>query len=204
MGVVLSTGPSPFPPRLTARLPWNYITGLSAPGSSVTGLVTYRLNGPYDPDTSVGGGQATGFDQLKGIYDFYRVVRAHVKLVFCNPSTTDYFGGYRIRPSTAGAGNGLDWQQFSDLPNAVLTPVSTSGNRRIEYRFSVDINTMFGVTRQQLEDDPNFRSAVAATPVNELDLEVVAYSYAGTPSCTVAIQIEYETVFSQRARLYDA
>jgi hypothetical protein len=202
-GVVLSSGPTPFPPRLTAKCPWSYLSGLSAPGGGVTGQVTYRLNSPYDPDSAVGGGQAVGFDQLAVIYGFYRVVKAHVRIAFQNPSADDYWGGFRVRPSTASAGS-LSYEQFNSLPFTCLMPLSTTGERRREYEFDVNINEMFGVTKSQLLDDPNFRAAVTTTPVNELYLDVVAFSAAGTPSATFTVDIVYDTIWTQRARLLDA
>jgi len=205
VGVPLISGVSPFPPRLTCKMPWSYMTGLTTPATNTTGIITYRLNSPYDPDAGAGGDQPKGYDQYAAIYGRYRVVRAFVELEFSNPNGDKYFGGYRVRRTGATNSSGLTWGQFITLPWSNLAPVSTAGTRKHTFRFSITPNEVYGMTHQQLLDDYEFSAANNNNATKEIDLDVVCYAPNATAvAANVGIKITYETVWSQTLFLIDS
>ncbi len=54
-----------------------------APGIN-TGDKVINANSLYDPDAAIGGHQPTGFDQLMGLYKYYRVMSAQFKVSAIN------------------------------------------------------------------------------------------------------------------------
>lgn len=60
-------------------------------GAGATTTLTFRANGLYDPDFSVGGHQPYLYDQLAPLYDHYMVKSARIKLTLGNYQPTDRF-----------------------------------------------------------------------------------------------------------------
>lgn len=169
------------------------------------GFVEYRLNGPYDPEVAVGGGQPAGYDQYVLIYNQQRTIRANVHVRFSDPGAANYLCGYRVRRSSATSSSGLTYAQFMGLPWTQIAPLSTAGLKTREFTFSVVPSDIFGMTQEQLIDDPNFASAVSTTPTNQVYLEVCALNAYGVAiSATVEVRVEYEIIFSQPKTLVDA
>jgi hypothetical protein len=203
--MAISRGISPFPERMFTVLPWAYATGLSTPATTLTGVVTYRLNGPYDPDTGVGGGQPRGYDQLTPIYDQYRVVRADVEILFSDPSAIYYQCGYRVRRNADTTTAGLTYGQAVDLPLTRLEHLSTTGSRQRIFKFSVNPAKVFGMTDSQLRDDPNFASAANSTPTNQVVVDLVALNTAAAAiDASVKIRVQYHTEWSKLKLFNDA
>jgi hypothetical protein len=186
-------------------LPWAWATGLSSPATTLTGVVTYRLNGPYDPDAAVGGGQPRGYDQLTPIYDQYRVVRADVEIIFSDPSAVYYYCGYRVRRNADTTTAGLTYGQAVDLPLTKIEHLSTTGNRQRRFKFSINPGKVFGMTDRQVEDDPNFASAANTVPTNQAVVDVIALCTAASAiDASVQIRIQYHTVWSKLKLFNDA
>lgn len=206
-GTRVDRGILPFPSRLTAKVPWAHITGLSAPNNTIAGCVSYRLNGPYDPDVAVGGSQPAGWDQYAALYKRYRVVRANVEIEFANPTATDYYGGYHLRTgSTSSASSTVVYDSLVTRPFADMRPVPLYGERQRNFKFSVVPSDIWGVPRSQLAIEAEWRALTASSvPTNETILDVCALNpNAATVSATVAIRIEYEVEFSDPHILTDA
>lgn len=188
----------PFPDRYHTRLPWVYQTGLTTPATSVTGAISYRLNGPYDPDVAAGGTQPQSWDQLAAVgYTKYRCTGAKVTITFNDPRSDNYWYGYRIRRSTEVASTGYDVQSFKMLKYTSLACMNNSGSQRRTLSFYVTPNTLFGHTRTQLLTDPNYESDIGGLPTNQLYLDVVCANLTGeSVSANVIINIVYYTTLS--------
>jgi hypothetical protein len=179
-------------------MPWAWATGLSSPATTLTGIVTYRLNGPFDPDTVLGGGQPRGYDQLTPIYDQYRVVRADVEITFSDPTAEFFYGGYRVRRSGDTNTAGLTYGQAVDLPLTRLEHITTTGSRWRRYKFSINPATVYGMTDAQLNDDPNFAASASGLPTNEVDVDIIALCTAASAvASSVQVRIQYHTVWSK-------
>lgn len=93
-----------FPDTLRTRL--NYSQSIILTPTALVPLQYkfYRMNGPYDPDQSVGGNQPYFYDQCAAIYSRYKVLGAKATFVFARTTATT--GG--IGPYIVGAVTGQE------------------------------------------------------------------------------------------------
>jgi hypothetical protein len=82
----------PAPAQIAHRkLRYVYTDKVAAIGTAGTGYTWFwRLNGPYDPDVTVGGHQPMGYDQMAQFYHRYRVVGATITAQWENPIGVGY------------------------------------------------------------------------------------------------------------------
>lgn len=77
-----------FPDRLTTNLVYTDSFILTPSAGNIIPSKCYRMNGPFDPDFALGGGQPTYYDQLAIIYRRYVVNGAKLTAMFSRSSTT--------------------------------------------------------------------------------------------------------------------
>lgn len=188
----------PFPDRYRCRLPWSYTTGLTTNTLNTIGVITYRLNGPYDPDVAAGGSQPQSWDQLAAVgYTRYRCTGAKVTLTFVDPRGDNYWYGYRVRRSTEASPAGEAIDVFRMKKFSYLACMNNSGSQVRRISFYVSPNTIFGETRSQLWNDTEYDSAIASTPTKQVYLDVVCGNQtASAVSTNVMIDIVYYTTLS--------
>lgn len=166
---------------------------------------SYRLNGPYDPDSGAGGDQPRGFDQLALIYGAYRVLSARITLEFTAASQPGAYVGYRVRRSTAGASSGYTLGAISQQPFTQLRLLPTSGTMKATFKFTVDPSAVWGMRESQLIDDPNFASLVNTVPANQVYIDILGVNINGTATSQAFIlRVDYLVEWSQPTLLVDA
>lgn len=184
----------PFSNSFNVRLPWVWATGFSAPGSQVSGITTYRLNGPYDPDYSTGGHQPQQWDQISGLYGRYFVHAAKFTLEFSNPTADGLWVGYGIRfTGDGGAFSGLALDVLSEKRNVVMKPILNTGSQKVTYSQYVPLHQVFGLPKIIYNADrASFGAAINTVPSKEVWITpIILDSTGGTTQCHMRLSITY-------------
>jgi len=184
----------PFANSFNVRLPWVWSYQPTAPAFDVSGVTTYRLNGPYDPDFAVGGHQPQQWDQISGMYGKYFVHAAKFTLEYSNPTSDGMFVGFGIRyTGDNGAYAGLTLDQLSEKRNVAMKPIMNSGNQKVIFSQYVPMHQVFGLPKMIYNADrAQFGAAVAATPSKEVWVTPIVIGSGGlTPTVNLRIAITY-------------
>lgn len=189
----------PFSNSFNVRLPWVWTTGLTAPTGNVSGVVTYRLNGPYDPDFAAGGHQPQQWDQISSLYGKIFVHAAKFTLEYTNPSADGLYVGYAIRyTGDSGAYSGYSLDALSEQRNVAMKPIQNTGTQKVVFSQYVPCHQVFGLPKIIYNADrTSFGSTTAAVPTKEVFLTPIVCSSTGeqqTVHLRVAITY-YATMF---------
>lgn len=187
----------PFAARYRARLPWTYFTGVTPPAASNFGCVTYRLNGPYDPDTGAGGTSAKGFSTLAGIYGRYICYGAKVVIQWADPNGDGLKLGYRVRRGNQATSSGMTLPNFTQSPFTRLNALNSTGSQKMTQSVYVPIDVPWGVRKSRLFDETEYSSTTGGNPANEVYIDVggIDSTGVGSTSVGVTVTIVYYTVF---------
>lgn len=184
----------PFSNSFNVRLPWVWSTSFTAPVGAVSGTLTYRLNGPYDPDYGAGGHQPQQWDQISGLYRKYFVHAAKFTLEYSNPTMDGLFVGYAIRfTGDGGSYTGLPLDHLSEKRNVAMKPIQNTGSQKVVFSQYVPFHSVFGLPKVIYNADrDSFGSAITTTPTKEVYLTPLIVSPTGDqPTVTLRIGITY-------------
>lgn len=132
----------------------------------------YRLNGAYDPEVALGGGQPRGWDQLSALYQEYVVTHAEVECWFSGDSSgsSGMLPFLAIRPDSAGTLPNNDIFEGPDrviAKRTVRAGGATNGGDSMYLKIAVD-NVKYLCNRSV--DQDAMRSSVAAVPSDQVIL----------------------------------
>jgi len=129
-----------FPDRFNTNLAYTESFVLTSFGSSITQRKTFRLNGLFDPDESLGGGQPTYFDQFALLYNKYIVKGAKVSCTFSQTTTVGVGEGpfiVGIQSSSSPSLPSTDAPTLTMSPNTSYSFVSQTGDvKTVTHTFS--------------------------------------------------------------------
>jgi len=150
-------------------------------------VVTYRANGPYDPEYAVGGGQPRYYDTLLGAdsnnapYHQYRVrsCDASVELTTQSGAPAHLMCGFRAYDDAAptSVSDALELG-YKDM----VTGGSNGGPTACGYHTSGDIAKIVGKSAQAIVDDDAWSADYNTTPSEEVLFDVIVVPATSTTS----------------------
>lgn len=110
-----------FPEKFRTRLVWSESVVLSSFAANTTSQYVVRLNGPYDPQSALGGSQPPYYDQLAEIYNSYLVKGAKISVSYALPAGSAAGDGPYIVGIQCGRLAGIPTANASKLMSAPNT-----------------------------------------------------------------------------------
>lgn len=167
----------------------------------------YRLNGVYDPDTTVGSASAIGFNNYAQLFFSYRVVEVNVELrgvVACD-------GAYSCaavslvpnsRQETLPSNPGL-WSGMTDSLSTVVAPKADGGHNVAVLRRRYLPHKLLKITKSQYSNEADYSSLVSTNPVRQLFLAVCVNGISTSSVATLSglFRISYTVEFFEPALL---
>lgn len=172
--LVLRT-PTTVPDRIRLKLSYNSYVSLS--GSSGVPFAQVYQNSLFDPDLTGSGNQPLGLDQWAAFYNLYRVNGVSCEVIGCNTNSTTplTFVLYpSLDPTPPGTTSGVLSTPYA---KSVVTSIS-AGNSKMTLKNYMSTKKIFGF--KNIDQNPEFESAVTGSPVNLWYW--VLYGYSGTGS----------------------
>lgn len=186
---------SPITPRLVTRL--RYAEDVAHSGISVRDY-QWRLNSLFDPNSTGGGHQPKGFDQLAALYTRYRVYRVHFRVQFTSTIAMPTICGVALTNSATS---------FSDIGACFESPygqtVTVNQYQIKELRGTVSLPQLNGKTHVAYAADDTTQALVTADPSEVLNIHVVVETIDATTNlgCYSFIELVYEAEFSDPVQL---
>jgi len=188
------------PKEMRVKLKYNTTGVFTAPAAGVTAFLSYRANGPFDPQASVGGDQPRYYDQWSAIYNSVTTVQSKCTVEFANEqydttARNAYVGVLHsaLNPPLQGSGS-LTRIDAIEAPYSVHR--LASGNNAIKCTLTWNPNQYFiGKTIY----DEDIASQVTTTPVRDCYFHIWTaqdiVSGLPYPGRTYMITIEYDVIF---------
>lgn len=153
----------------------------------------FNAAGLYDPDTSFGGHQPFGFDQIMAFYSRYTVLSARIT-VDAIAVSVPIFMGIAVNPNAAAVYSNYGTYIESGSTSYRLIDDPTPGNNRITT--AVEIAKFVGAV--DVVDDPDRSGTTAANPVSGLYFHVLVQDVNKTSTCNaeVNVVIDFDVVFT--------
>lgn len=209
--------PSAFDSEKIIELPYaQYSVGTLA-AATVSDFQQYKINSTYDPDLTGIGVQPLGRDTWAGIYNYYKVLEAHIKVTI-TPLTDDSSGagtGPNLYPTLYGwcaditadpptssnswlmaslATPNSEQQKFS--PIVVSDVINGRGNKNITFEYHWDASQF---DTSIIDNTKNEWTPVGSDPANINYFSLIGYNpqSTGPRICTFHTEIKYLTAFKQ-------
>lgn len=190
-----------FPDMMTTNLVYTDSIILDPSASTITPTFQVTMNDCFDPQSAIGGGQPTFFDQFAAIYRRYQVNGCKLSAIFSRSSGTTAGIGPYICGITTSATGGLpttDAGALISVPNttfAIVTP--EDGSKTVVATYSQKKTFPFN------EDSSG--ALVTAGPVSRWEANIFA-SPQGTDVETpinVVFVMEFNVTFSGMKQVLD-
>jgi hypothetical protein len=176
---------------------WVAATTTAGPG---TFTYQFSLNSLFDPNTTGTGHQPRGFDQIKTLYNRYRVYGVSYRVtgvLDSIPTNQATFLG--VNPingtnssTTSDAAAESNWG--AAVPISIYAPNSISG--------FVNLPQLNGKTPEAYMADDTTQADISASPSESMHLIVSVQNLAGTAvSAYIFVQLEYDCEFSDAINL---
>ena len=145
-----------------------------------TGFTQFRMNGVYDPEVAIGGGQPRGFDQMALLYEEYTVTECMAEVYFnaSNSAATGVIPFLAIRPESAGSPDAKAVFEGADrviLKKMIRAGSGGNGADSGYLKIAVDCRKYLG---NKGIDQDGMRATVAGVPSDQI------YLYAGCINAT--------------------
>lgn len=197
------------PPVKYAKLRYVDIGELTGPGAGAIKVKEYRINGMYDPDTSIGGHQPMGYDELMKQYEKYTVLKAYVELE--NMSVVAYKSLFMclVREQASGdvaAMFGVDGiTGILERPGVTESMCITTGEYQASKRkvgMWCDMSKYTGKSYKDLIGDYGYQGDVGHDPDQQQFIALLLYNPVGSDqsanTAQYRITITYYAAFTKR------
>ncbi len=186
---------TPNSQRILMTFPGSLAIAESAAGAGVTYF--YRLNSPYDPDSSGVGTTAGGYSTWAALYLNYKVHRVTVRIQGTGTSASGSFMQFVTAPVPSQAVVPSNPQLWKTIPYSSIktfTPQVNGGKNTFEVVRHYDLAQVARVTPAQYANDMDFSGAIGSNPARQIYLMTSVASYGSGTVATVyfTIQITYE------------
>lgn len=167
---------------------------LAESASGIGGSYAFRLNSPYDPDSSGVGSVATGFNQWLNFYRNYRVTKVTVRLrgqVAGGTSATSAAEVIMI-PVALQAVIPSDAYLWKTLPHAksqFITVASNGGKNVVDMQQTFDVADVLKVSKKQYAQDFDFTGSSTTNPERQAFVMVGVLGVGVTTAVTLAYTI---------------
>lgn len=183
--------------------------------SGVTAPYQFNINSIYDPDLTGGGFQPLGRDTWTSIYNYYKVLEAHVKVSLVEqtddstgttgsnsmPSLHTFMADITATPPATlsqlimavMASKNNKQQKFGNIQ--VSDVINGRGSKTIKYEYHWDASQF---DTSIIDNAKNEWTPVSSNPANLNYFSLISYNpQASSRTATLYIEIEYLTAFKQ-------
>lgn len=187
---------SPVPNRYVTRMAYYDEFSLTEPAAGVGTFTTFSLNGCYDPNISGVGAQPTSFDQWSQMYNRFKVVRADIRLIFINgSSTTVPTVGWMVSSTTTAPSTSASWP-CQRLCNYTTLCQTTGGACRAEFKASFYPWENLSLTKAQYMDEADYSHTSSANPLKQSYLQVFVRGVTNVGLTLGSVRIVYHVELS--------
>jgi len=160
---------------------------------------SYRMNSPYDPDTSVASGSTSGFAEMAAIYSNYRVITTTARVQFLNADAIPMFAAVAFS-NLSYSTNSFTYANFQ-TQNTVVKPLGqNSGADAAIITITRSVKQIIGDAAAV--DDVDFTSAVTTnptiTPYVIIAIATGQGAFTLTNGVLARIELFYDTEFFRR------
>lgn len=166
----------PFPDRMFTKLKFAEIYSQQFVADDIKTDVKLYTTSIYDPNAAVGGGQPMWRDTYAGIYTNYRVrgIKYHITgTCRTSPGGTWYMGVRHMNTTTDPDPNMSQWLERRDT-RVKSGSGAGSGANRVTIKGYMSVAKTRGISKQELEANPNFEAAMGSNPALMAYLKLAA------------------------------
>lgn len=202
--------PYVFPDRYMCKLKYACEFTLDAEANGGCKVKTFFANLLYDPDTSIGGRQPCGFDQLALFYNHFTVIGSKIRMIptfATNAGVVPAYYGVALS-ATAGEITGYAADDIfaqsnntrSGAQHGILNAIQTSYKGRT---MTFSLKKFFN---EHSIDDDQYQCTASANPTEGAYFDCWACPIAGNDPATLnfIVTIEYIVVCHEPKRVVDA
>lgn len=174
----------------------------SSAATYITGAKeTFRLNSLFDPNLTSAGHQPYAYDQISGMYSYYRVYEAAFEIKFVNPSTDYQYAAVLIQSSADSYSlTGKTGNYIAEKPGGFFAPIKNSeSSGPLTVIHGVKIWEVEGETYNNWLGNSGYQALVSGNPVAcpTVSIAMGDWSSPGTESTVFA-----EVRIVMKARLF--
>lgn len=190
---------APYAKSQVVSLHYTDLINVDAGASGVIGDYVFSCNGLFDPDSTGGGHQPYGFDQIAAQYGKYVVKSSRIKVWCWNDAASDpVILMVQVRPtSTTQDGNAPAYQ--GEQPGIVKTVLSPKGADDLKFlTHSYNAASFHGV--KDVTDNTDLTAAVTANPTEGAFYHVMVGSLIPASNLGpkyMLVDIEYVAEFKE-------
>uniref|UniRef100_UPI00404766F7 hypothetical protein n=1 Tax=Polaribacter sp. TaxID=1920175 RepID=UPI00404766F7 len=160
MYALYNNGPTAIPDEYHCKLKYN-ATGTITSTSGVPGLQQFRGNSLFDPDFTGTGTQPTSFDELAGLYDFYRVKSSSCTLKAFNGALQG--DDIVLVPTNVSSLVGSTNDTYNNYPYA-KRQIGSFQQRPAEMSNYISTSKIWGATEAEVMADDTYTAGTGANP----------------------------------------
>lgn len=195
--LTVSSNISPIVPRLRTKMKYSELVVYSG-----LPLVEYlfNLNSLFDPNQTGTGHQPLGFDQIKAMYQKYRVYKCKYYVAYSTSTNVSVRATVVASNTATGLGN---MDVAAEQPYSKTTSTTLTAAKPTTVQGIIDLPTLNGKTYQQYAGDDVTAALISGSPTENLTLHVMASTCDGTNlTATFAhVILEYDCEFFDPVQL---
>lgn len=180
--------------RISVGLPYHALVHLKAysrwHANTATGFYCWqwRGNSVYDPDATIGGNRAIGFNQITYVYQYYKVISSRIKVSFQNHDATIPLTVVVVPTVDANTIAIANYAHAPGQPYA-KTGYSTSEKSGV-VSHAMSTKAVYNVRDL---DSPNYTAANTANPANQWYWDIYLIGHAdGATALNADVQVEID------------
>lgn len=175
------------------------------PAMGALATETFTLNGMYDPQTSIGGGQHQPllFDQMGALFNHYTVLSASMSVDFISEASGNNgtcIVGIEVTSSSAPTTTVTDVYEQSNAVYGIMTNTNAGAVKRI--RRKVSIKKFLGT--KNLMDENDVAGHPGSNPVEQVYAHIFAGGISGTydpTRCYCLVTINYLAIWHEPKKI---
>lgn len=191
-----------IPDACTAVLPYSYFAAVYNDNTTAwtTGQAfNIRVNNAYDP--IIGTHQPYGWDQMAGLYRFYKVVGCTMKFTLLQSGANEAAMVF-IRSVPVNENQSIASQTpgtIGEWPGTRIVPLVSGAGTPPCITHTIDIPRLLGVSHEQFNADASlYSAAVTSAPTRYAYVQLAAAGPATTTNVDFMVEVKYTVNYWQR------
>lgn len=189
---------SPWPMVKRAKLTWVHIPNVIIDAAGSLGYQTYTMNSLYDPNTSIGGTQPFGFDEMMALYGRYQVFGCKISLLV-SPLSETGSNLYVIPTQNSALPSYANIEELRRRPFArtmfLLKDSGRGGTNKYKLRQYYSVKKLDRVIANGLNQQEDYIGTSAQDPSEKLYLHLIHTTTSGTAATPIELYIRVELTF---------
>lgn len=191
----------PGPVVQYADLAYSDAPGLTEGALGAGTLYVYSLSSIYDPNVTGAGTTALGYTSYSSFFTRYRVVKARIEINATSYNTTGgaMIVGYMVGPNSTVTATSTLWPvQTNSFSKAIHSATPGGSHGMANFKRTVDLAKIQGVTRQQFMTDLDYSGAFGSSPARQSYLILYVRGIGSAiAQASFDVRIVYHTELSQ-------